>query len=604
MSHSPDGDQEQLSPLRGVDLVADRFEQELQQGHRPQIDSYLAEVPDALRSRLLVELVCLEFEYTTRDHPVTLHDYFRRFPALDALAPDERAELEAHARRCAGLARTIDHATPARGSSAELPRSIGRFTIAGRLGSGTQADVYLSFHPELAVPVVIKWHRIPDAAGSNDRALMIKEGQILAGLPAHPNLVRVYELGVHEDRPYLVLEHVPGQTLDQWAEGRRLPPRAAAELIAALAEAVHAAHREGVVHQDINPRNVLIDGRDQPRLIDFGLAWSRSPWVDAGSEVRPDAGTPRYLAPEQANPKLGPVGPRTDVFGLGAVLYFLLSGKPLYDGATLHDVLLQSTRGAYDFKVLHKKGIPSRLAQVCRTALAADPDSRFATAADLAAALRKSTRPSRLPAMAGFATVFLAAGVGGWRLGHPERPVERPSPHLEVKVWRPEAPYTPLSEALPVRTGDELQVRFRAPAGLHLGLFSINGQGRLSLLQHYPPQETATELVYPGPDRTRSLEPPTGTETLLVCGRPKRAPSEAELQAAWDAAAPWPALEPAGRLLRLQADHVREEGERSRDFGTEHSRPGADTVARRLDDFRKWLRERYACCEALAFRHQ
>jgi tRNA A-37 threonylcarbamoyl transferase component Bud32 len=604
MSHSPEGHREHPSPLRDVDRAADRFEQALRAGHRPQITEYLAEVPDALRLPLLAELVCLDFEYKVRDLPVTLDDYFRTFPVLESLSPGEREELEAHARRCDELARTKDHVAPTTKPSAEDPRSIGRFTIAGRLGSGTQADVYLSFHPVLLIPVVIKWHRAPDAPGSNDREHLVREGQILAGLSAHPNLLRVYELGFHEDRPYLVLELVQGQTLDQSAEGRGLPSRQAAELVSALAGAVHSAHEQGVIHQDINPRNVLIDGRGQPRLIDFGLAWFRSPWVDAGTEVRPDAGTPRYLTPEQADPWIGPVGPRTDVFGLGAVLYFLLTGKPLYDGATLDEVLGQAARADYDAAALEGGGIPQRLAVVCRRALARNPQDRFATAADLAAALRAAARPPRLPAVAGLAAVFLAASVGGWLLGQPHRPIEVQSPGLEVKVWRPESRYAPLSEALPVRTGDELQVRFHAPAGLHLGLFSINGQGHLSLLQQYPPQATSTELVYPGPDRTRSLEPPIGTEALLVCGRPRTAPSEAELQAAWDGAAPWPPLDPPGRLLRLRPDHLREEGERPRDFGPTHSRPGADTVARRLDDFRKWLRDHFPCCEALAFRHQ
>ena len=397
MPHSPDGHEQQPSPLRDVDLAADRFEQELRQGHRPQITEYLAEVPDELRLQLLVELVCLDLEYTTRDHHVTLNDYFRTFPALGALSPGERADLETHARRCDDRRRSIDHVAPTMKSSAEVPRSIGRFTIAGRLGSGTQADVYLSFHPELFIPVVIKWHRVPDAGVERPGAH--NPGGTNPGRPVgdDPNLVRVYDLGFHEDRPYLVLEHVQGQTLDQWAEGRVTTPREAAELVAALAEAAHSAHEQGVIHQDINPRNVLIDGRGQPRLIDFGLAWFRSPWVDAGTEVRPDAGTPRYLSLEQADPKIGPVGPRTDVFGLGAVLYFLLSGKPLYDGATLHEVLRQAARGSYDVKVLTKRGIPNRLALACRTALAVDPQARFATAADLAAAAQGGGSPAAPP---------------------------------------------------------------------------------------------------------------------------------------------------------------------------------------------------------------
>ena len=145
-----------------------------------------------------------------------------------------------------------------------------------------------------------------------------------------------------------------------------------------------------MVHQDINPRNVLIDGRGRPRLIDFGLAWFRSPWADPASEERPDGGTPRIFRPEQADPQVGPVGPRTDVFGLGAVLYYLLTGRPLYDGATLQAVLRQAAKAAYDAMALEKNGVPRRLAAVCRKALARDQSARFVTAAELAAALKSA----------------------------------------------------------------------------------------------------------------------------------------------------------------------------------------------------------------------
>src|SRR5205823_4333292 len=141
---------------------------------------------------------------------------------------------------------------------------------------------------------------------------------------------------------------------------------------------------------------------------------------------------------------------------------------------------------------------------------------------------------------------------------------------------------------LPVRNGDELQVRFRVPPGLHVGLFSVNGRGRLSLLEQYPPQKRAAELVYPGPDKTRSLGPPDGTEVLLVCGRPAGAVSEAELQAVWKEAEAWPALARPRHLLRLQPSQVQEEGEHLRDLvGEVRDRLDSDVVARRLDRLRE-----------------
>jgi hypothetical protein len=438
---------------------------------------------------------------------------------------------------------------------------------------------------------------------------VVREGQILAGLQAHPNLLRVYDLGFHQGRPFLVLEHVPGHTLEQHVQLDHPSPQRAAELVAALAEAVHAAHQQRVVHQDINPHNVLIDGRGQPRLIDFGLAWFRSGWAGPDAEARPDAGTPEYLSPEQADPAIGPVGPRTDVFGLGAVLYYLLTGQVLYDGTTLHAVLRQAARAAYNTTALDRNRVPRRLAAVCRKALTRDPLDRFATAAEFAAALRLAIRPPRWRRVAALTGLLLAAIACGWLLGQPAR--QGPGPvaeanrqALEVRVWRPETRYASLSQALPVRTGDELQVRFCVPAGLHLTLCSINGRGRLSLLQQYAPQDSATELIYPGPDQTRSLEPPTGTEILLVCGRTGAALSETELQAAWEGAAPWPALDPPRRLLRLQPGQVKEEGERLRDFGGTQNRAGSDAVVQRLEDLRQGLMPICPFFEGLAFGHE
>src|SRR5262249_19123518 len=161
------------------------------------------------------------------------------------------------------------------------------------------------------------------------REQIIREGRILASLTPHANLVRVYDLGFHEGRPFLVLEYISGRTLQQCGQDERLTPARAATLVAMLARGVDSAHKQGVIHQDINPRNAILDGLGEARLIDFGLAWFRPAWDESSAEARPDAGTPRYLSPEQADPGIGPVDVRTDVFGLGGVLYYLLTGRPL-----------------------------------------------------------------------------------------------------------------------------------------------------------------------------------------------------------------------------------------------------------------------------------
>ena len=610
MCHVAHEEDAQISPLRKIDLVAVQFEQEWRSGNRPRIGDYLDHVAADLRLGLLVELVYMDLEHRGRNRlPVALDDYFREFPELECLSATDRADLISHFQQhCNDPDRTRTYVSPTNESAPEVPLLIGRFPIAGRLASGGQADVFLSFHPEFSVPVVLKWQRTQDPSDTTHQEDLTREGRILAGLEAHPNLVHVYELGFHDGRPFLVLEQVQGHTLDRHTDGERFTPSHAAELVAALAEAAHSAHMQGIVHQDIKPRNVLIDGRGQPRLVDFGLAWFRSPGVEPDAEGR-RGGTLRYLSPEQADPQVGPICPRTDIFGLGAVLYFLLSGRSLYDGPTYPEFVRQAAQANYDAAVLGRDGIPKRLALACRKALARDPQARFATAAEFATALRTAVRPPRWRRAAVLAVLFLAAGAAGWLLGQPFRPgpgsvAKAGRPALEVQVWRPDTHYSRLSEVVPVHTGDELQVRIRVPPGLEIGLCSINGTGRLTLLERYPPQKTETELVYPGPGQTSDLTPPAGTEVLLVCGRTGVAVSESEMQAMWDGAAPWPTLEPASQLLRLQRDQVREEGERSRDFGATHDRPGSDAVSRRLDGFRERLGPKYAFFEGLAFAHQ
>jgi tRNA A-37 threonylcarbamoyl transferase component Bud32 len=600
------------SPLRRIDLVADQFEREHRQGNQPRIATYLDEVPAELRLRLLMELVCIDLEHHLRTgRSLTVADYIHQFPELENLPPEDRADLESHAQRLGDeLRQTVDHVTRPTDPSSEDPLRIGRFKIAGRIGSGGQAHAFLSFHPDLKVPIVVKWDRTQEVPDAAHEQRLRQEGEILARLDAHPNLVKVFEFGFHEGRPFLALEHIQGHTLDNYVAAARPSVRQAAAFVAALADAVQTAHLAGIVHLDINPHNVLIDGRGQPRLIDFGLACFQPLRTDPSGQERPICGTLPYLAPEQADPAVGPIDSRTDIFGLGAVLYFLLAGQPLYSGDSDVRLFRRAAQADYDATLLDRKEIPKPLAAICRKALSHEPQARFASAAELATALRAAIHRSRWRGVAALLGLLLAAVLGGWLIGQLTRyasapEVESSQPSLEVRILRQKTRFASLREALPLKTGDELQMHLHVPAGVHLSLCLINGQGRLSLLQQYPPQAVATELVFPpgpGMDPYIPLIPPEGTELLLVCGRANAPIDEAELQAAWGDTSPWPALDPSSRLLRLQPAQVREEGERPRDFGAAQDR--ADSVSIRLNGLRERLKPKYPFFEGLVFRHE
>ena len=222
---------------------------------------------------------------------------------------------------------------PARPSRPERPGAIGKYLVVDQLDEGGQAQVYRVIHPKLGKDMVLKLGRQP--VGDDERTSLVAEGRLLADLE-HINLVRIYDLRLPQ-RPA-----VPGDGVRARPEPRGLRPRRAGDaapgrrLVARLAGALAMVHRRGVIHRDIKPRNILIDEAGEPRLIDFGLARLRNAWSDPSPTTW--GGTLAYMAPEQARLEHDRIGPRSDIFGLGAVLYFLLTGRPPFAGETQDEV--------------------------------------------------------------------------------------------------------------------------------------------------------------------------------------------------------------------------------------------------------------------------
>src|SRR5271170_8088038 len=154
-------------------------------------------------------------------------------------------------------------------AQAERPGAIGKYLVVETLGSGAQGKVYRVIHPGLGQDMVLKLGRRP--VGGDERATLVREGRLLKDLE-HINLVKIYDLDFHNDRPFLVMEYVHGSNLEDYARDEPVTPRRAAELVTKLTGALAMVHRRGIVHRDIKPRNILIDEAGQPRLIDFGLA--------------------------------------------------------------------------------------------------------------------------------------------------------------------------------------------------------------------------------------------------------------------------------------------------------------------------------------------
>ena len=268
-----------------------------------------------------------------------------------------------------------------------VPARIGRFEVREVLGAGAFGRVYRGFDAELRRDVAIKVPK-PEALSADFRERFLREARAAATI-RHPNVCPVYEVGTDDGVPYIVMGFVPGRTLAQVIAHRRgpFPAKQAVGIVRRLALAVEAAHRQGVVHRDLKPGNVLVDkDRKDVMVTDFGLAKLLGD-VDGASTLQGDVlGTPAYMAPEQARGEVERVGPLSDVYSLGVILYELLTGQTPFRGTVselLGQVLGVEPRSAA--QVL--PGLDPRLDAICRKAMAKDPARRFASARELATAL-------------------------------------------------------------------------------------------------------------------------------------------------------------------------------------------------------------------------
>jgi serine/threonine protein kinase len=238
------------------------------------------------------------------------------------------------------------------------PTAIGKYLVVGELGRGGQAQVFRALHPTLGRDVAIKWSH--HAAGQDSLNLLLREGKVLSEFD-HPAIVRVFDLDVHEGRPFLVMEYVRGSDLEQYAGRHSFSPRQAAALVARLARGLAVAHARGIIHQDIKPGNILVDEAGQPRLSDFGLARWEHQWAKDNSQ-QPSGGTLGYMAPEQLADS-NAVSAASDTFALGGVLYYLLTGQCPREGANNPALAWQKVLdGEIDWKSLQDRKVPKALA--------------------------------------------------------------------------------------------------------------------------------------------------------------------------------------------------------------------------------------------------
>jgi eukaryotic-like serine/threonine-protein kinase len=255
----------------------------------------------------------------------------------------------------------------------------GRYRLERPLGHGGMASVYLARDSELDRPVTVKLLAENAAGDDGLRERFVREARLAARL-SHPNIVSVFDAGEDGGRPYIVMEHVEGETLAELLAGRgRLPADEARGLVLQAARGLAHAHAAGLVHRDIKPQNLLLRDEGTLKIADFGIA--RAAEGTALTQAGTVLGTAAYLAPEQA---LGEeVTPAADVYSLGAVLYELLTGKPPYEFDSLADLADKQRRHAIAPVRELAPDVPRDLEDIVMRCLARNPAYRPASAAEL-----------------------------------------------------------------------------------------------------------------------------------------------------------------------------------------------------------------------------
>jgi hypothetical protein len=426
----PDVPPPSLSASSRLAAICERFEAAWSEGESPQLEDFLEQGSGVERPALLRELIRLDIRQRGRRGESPSYDRYRlRFPE----ASDWIDSLAAESTRDAGD--LAEPPTPAASPAAEpgtgpasatepLLPALGPHELRGEIGSGGMGVVYRAWDLLLGRMVALKMLRgsLLSSPGSVQR--FCREAQAAARV-RHPHLLPVISIGLFQGQPCFTMPYLPGDTLAHRVK-QPWTPRQAAALLEKVARGVAAAHAEGIVHRDLKPSNILFDDQGEPLVADFGLAKFFS---EQGVEITVPGqvmGTPAYMSPEQVCAAHDRVGPASDVWSLGVILYLLLTGQRPFPGEQRDEVFERIRNHSPRPPSQIRRDVPPELESLVLVCLDKDPARRYPTAAELADDLARwlcgepiRARPAgwrrhrRAITRAALAAVLLAGLLGG-----------------------------------------------------------------------------------------------------------------------------------------------------------------------------------------------
>lgn len=267
-------------------------------------------------------------------------------------------------------------------------KKIGKYEIVNILGKGAMGIVYKALDPDINREVAIKTIRFDlaheDSENEEIMQRFMREAQA-AGKLSHPNIITIYDVGREESLTYIVMQMIEGKSLQRViAAGEKLTTQEIVDLMTQICNALDYAHRNGIVHRDMKPGNILLDKEGRPFICDFGVARvDTSTLTQSGTAV----GTPSYMSPEQVMGKK--VDKRSDIFSLGCILFELLTGRRPFEAESITTVIYKIINEEPPSLSEVKKGLPVGFEHIIDKALAKDANARYQSCTELAADLRQ-----------------------------------------------------------------------------------------------------------------------------------------------------------------------------------------------------------------------